>query len=206
MANNCLYTMKMVSKNKSSLYNLLTILKYKHHQHFMYRVFECITTTEPTIEGDYYYSICEGDMAWSTTNWITYPTDKNRFLIDGYKKDKNGIEDRTKPIYVEGCYFTSLLDICKKYNIAVQIFGSEPGNGFQEMVHIKPNGEYYTYECDFESDDDFKPVKYMKDYGVFSDTETIYNGVIPRVIGITPDGEVEGIDNIFIKSMKGRNQ
>jgi hypothetical protein len=195
--------MKMVSKNKLSLYNLLTILKYKHHQHFMYRVFECITTAEPTIEGNYYYSICKGDMAWSTTNWITRPTDKNMFLIDGYKKDKNGIVDRTKPIYVEGCYFTSLLDICKKYDIAVQIFGSEPGNGFQEMVHIKPNGIYCSYVCELEFDDDLKPVKEMKNYGVFSDTETIYNGVIPKIIGITPDGEVEGVDNILIKCIKG---
>jgi hypothetical protein len=57
--------------------------------------------------------------------------------------------------------------------------------------------------CELEFDDDLKPVKEMKNYGVFSDTETIYNGVIPKIIGITPDGEVEGVDNILIKCIKG---
>lgn len=180
MANSCDFTMKMVSPNKKSLMDLKTIMSYKHDTHYMYRVFDFRCDDEDKQEGEFYYNIAEGSTAWSTSSWCIFGTDSNKLIIKGYQKFESGL----KPIYGTS-YLTSIIDICKKYDIGVQIYGCEPNHEFQELTHVRPDGYIEGITCEYTHDENYNIIKSMPDYGVFENCSTIYNGVIEKCRPIT---------------------
>lgn len=183
MANWCNYTMKAVSKSKDSLNRLFDIMSYKDPEHYMYEVIQVNNLTGIIEDGEYFYVELEGYVAWSCDAWVFQKSDVNDLLCIGHEKDENGKPIYNKPIYGTA-YFTSLPDICKKFDITVQLYGAEPDMEFQLMIHINKNGIINHCDCAYTFDDHYEPLEAMDGYGNFENCDVIYNGEITNEVTI----------------------
>ena len=77
MANNCWYTLRVISPTKEAIDRLLQIMQYKDKEYHLYRVFGADFGDEPTLGDDgLWTATITGDVAWSCDNWIVGLTRK----------------------------------------------------------------------------------------------------------------------------------
>lgn len=115
------YDLKAVG-TKESVDELVQILQYKHPKLCMYRIFCAEVCDEGTTpNGECYVSVC-GDVAWSIYSTMLHEP------MPGPKG------------------WSDILTETARLNLAVEIFSSEPGIGFQEH-YIIWQGEIKVDEC-----------------------------------------------------------
>lgn len=161
MANWCEYEMKVVSKDRKAIKRLLSIMQYKDSEYYLYRVSSAKEIIKDKV-GDLHCAIILGYVAWSTHYWAS-PRKEDDFVSE------------------TGARIARLQDICKKLDIAVEIFSQEPGIGFQTHEVINNLGEIELDECvDWtERYEDLDGVVHeetggFEDYGDYRNTAELY--------------------------------
>ncbi len=108
--------MLAVSPKEESLERLVSIMKYKDPEWYIYRVREC--TEEPIYKSDDLYWIrITGDVAWSTQDWL---------IPKLFEEHRYTSEDGTK--------FTSLVELSDLFDISFYILSE--GDDFMDVSHI----------------------------------------------------------------------
>lgn len=195
MANNCSYTIRAVADNKEALERLLSIMKYKDNEFYIYRCFCAeLAGGEISAEGDKFVAEIFGDVAWSCNNWFDDEDNPDEKLLIEYEKDENGNECRDKPIYGTA-HYTSLVHVAKTLGIAFELWADEMGCGFQQHAIVNESGVdflsknwcgYCRSELDDASDEDLEDVYGFKrdelddleygfddDYNMFMSTDEL---------------------------------
>ena len=131
MANTCIYTMKAVSENKEALERLVSIMKYKDPEYFIYRCFEAHSNIYK--DGEYYVADISGDVAWSCSNWFGHEEKPDELIVLKY-------DENMKEIYGTSHYI-SLDLLCKKLGIGIEVFSEERECCFQEHYMVNSEGE-----------------------------------------------------------------
>ena len=155
--------MQAVAKTREALERLLSIMKYEDKEFYIYRVRDVYVDMEPnTLEykgGKLWTMKLSGDVAWSATPWV-------RGVPNPDEKSETGAG------------YTNLAELCKKLDIGVEVWTSEPGMCFQEYILIDNSGKvkYDTEEWTLEYDDDMNPIEEggFEEYGEWSFPEEIY--------------------------------
>jgi hypothetical protein len=177
MANNCFYEMNVVSKDKSALERFIRIMNYEDEEFFIYRCFNA--EAGDIMEKDGLFSVrIIGDVAWSCSQWCNSFEKENEKIVLGYENN-----DYSKPIYGTSHYI-SVDYLCKKLNIAVEVFSEESGCGFQENYIVNNQGEFLANDVedfieewyDEEGNELFEPIRKggFTYYLQFSDNKEIY--------------------------------
>ena len=122
MANNCLYTMKAVSKDENALKRLVKIMEYEDNEYYIYRCFSA-SIVETYEEGEFLVYMISGDVAWSASNWF----DACEYDDENHKTEN-------------GAHYISLDLLCQRLGIAVEIYTEESGCCFQEWIMCDHNG------------------------------------------------------------------
>ena len=168
MSNDCFYQMKAVSKTKDALEKLKKILNYKDEDYYIYRVKDAEAFDEIAKEGDFYVLNIDGVVAWSCGYW--------------FNESRKTENDHELPNFPNATY-TTLINICKKLGIAIEVFGKENGNCFQEHYQCDHNGNVFEDSEDwFEEWEDEdgneldEPIESggLKDYGVYLPAAELY--------------------------------
>lgn len=187
MANNCFYSMRLVSKDKDVLKRVYDILNYTDDEYFIYRVFNADINAQKVDEaiekiGDFFSLDVFGDVAWGISQWFGSYEHKDNKLVKGYEKDENGNQNYEKPIYGTAHYI-SLDFLCKKLGFGVEVWGQEGGMGFETYAICNRNGEISTETKDWSvryEDDEGKELDPpeeeggFEEYGEFSFVNEIY--------------------------------
>lgn len=164
MANNCCYSMRAVSRSKENLERLVSIMKYKDNEFFIYRCFSAVDE-EIQEDGNLNSLMIIGDCAWSCEKWFES------------KEDFNDIS-KTNAHYI------TLDLLCKKLDIGIELYSVETGNCFQEHYLVNHNGEfiynesveYYENWADEKGNELVEPIPTggFDDFEVFASAEEIY--------------------------------
>ena len=137
MANNCFYTMKATSKDENALKRLISIMKYKDPEYFIYRCFS--VSGDISKEGDYYVANLTGDVAWSCSKWFETEEKPEDLIVLKY-------DENMKEIYGTAHYI-SLDILCKKLEIGLELYSEESGCCFQEHYLVDANGNILIEDC-----------------------------------------------------------
>ena len=127
MANNCWYTLRVVSPTKESIERLLSIMQYKDKDYYIYRCFDAGYDDEPEQGADgLWTAVIVGDVAWAWNMWCKgFTTEEER---NSHKTDT-------------GTQYRTLNDICKAFGLGIEMWGAEPDIGFQQHFYINKYGE-----------------------------------------------------------------
>ena len=157
MANNCWYTLRVISPTKEAIDRLLQIMRYKDKEHYLYRVFIADFGDEPTLGDDgLWTATITGDVAWSCHNWIAGLTS------DETRNDKG----KSKL----GASYSTLNDLCKEFGMGVEGWGAEMGCCFQQHFYINKFGETCINDSvDWEPSDEDGGDGYVVNDGGFGD-------------------------------------
>lgn len=161
MPNWCEYEMKVVAKDHKAIDRLLSIMNYRDSEFYLYRV----ESARMSVFDNTYPNVCsaiiEGAVAWSTYQWM-------------HPKDEGYISDT-------GAKIASLQSLCKKLDVAVEIFSREPGVGFQTHEIINNLGEIELNDCvdwteEYEGLDGIlhEETGGFDDYGEYRGTNKLY--------------------------------
>ena len=134
MPNWCSFEMKIRAKNKKDIMYLTENYLLENaddiHEKFLPRTFISKDYKIKKIK-DYYYTIIDGECAWSCYSC----------MLEGestYYSTRNWKTNIT------------LNQICRKLKIAVEVYGWEPGVGFEEHIFINEKGQTIESEgCDY---------------------------------------------------------
>lgn len=161
MANCCSFDMMIVSKDKETLDRMFSILQYKDKEFYLYRVQDIQWVGKPHKQNGLWVGYFTGDVAWSCTNWLEGSWN-------------NGSKSET------GASYTTLPELCEKLDFGVEIWGAEPGMGFQEYIRINNSGDItdnLSEDWTQEFDDDGNIVDErggFADYGDWCDPEDVF--------------------------------
>ena len=143
MANDCLYTIKAVAKEKSALERLVSIMEYKDPEYFIYRCFEAYSNIFK--DGDYYVADISGSVAWSCSNWFGHEEKPEELIVLKYDENMN-------KTYGTSHYITLDL-LCKKLGVGIELYSEESGCCFQEHYLVDVNGNIIIDEsCEWTQD------------------------------------------------------
>lgn len=167
----CPFEMKVYSRKKESLDELIKILNYtKGSKYNLSRIFDAWWGDQPELVteakvGEYYNGYIFGNCAGSVTSCMM--EGKGTYFDD----DPEGIMDN-------GAIRTSLPRICKRLKIAAEIYSMQYSSGFQEHYVINNQGEIIIEE-DKENirmlyKDDVE--EYNKEFGTSIDKEEFDEG------------------------------
>ena len=169
MSNDCLGTMRVVSKDKEAIRRFENIMRYKDDEFFCYKVkeFDCALIT---VEDEYWQAIYHFDVGWSMHRWFEDNDDPSDIIVKGYTKD-------CEPIYGTA-HYTSVTHLCKVLGIGVEAFSTEPGMGLAEHAACGFNGNYDYRSEDYEEDGDGNETinGFGDSFEVYGNKEEIYNG------------------------------
>jgi len=163
MANNCIYSMRVVAKQKESIERLLKIMQYKDPEYYLYRVFSaefadlgnCADPVYFEQDGDYVWSEIHGDVAWACDGWLG---------------PKHEYHEKSKL----GASYTNLYELCKVLNVGVEIWSEEPGQHFQEHYIVDHLGQRYLEQAEDYSMEDPDNTGFAGDYMNWNDSCDVY--------------------------------
>ncbi|MBR4518463.1 MAG: hypothetical protein IKO65_05630 [Victivallales bacterium] len=176
MANECEFEMTAVSKSRGALERLVRIMNYKDPEYFIYRVFDATLNgdIEDTEDG-FYIARIDGDVAWSCEKWFSS-------------------EERPDSVHeATGAHYITLDLLCQRLGLGVEVYGQEPGMGFQEYHRCTHAGEVssdcadWSEEwCDDEGNELSEPIEKggLDGYGEESSPEEIYGLYEPSEVAI----------------------
>ncbi len=130
MANECLYTLRVVSPTKKAIGRLLKIMQNKDKDCFIYQVLEAKYSHSPKKDDDGIWSaVIVGKNDWDCIYWCLGLT-----------------EEGSRQTLDNGASYRTLNDICKELCIGVEIWDSEPDICFQQHFCINMFGETFISE------------------------------------------------------------
>jgi hypothetical protein len=164
MANYCRYSLVAVSPKKESLEKLISIMKYKDDEFYIYRCFSAVDE-EIDKDNELYTVMIVGDCAWSCERWFESTEDFN-------------------DISKTNAHYITLDLLCKKLDIGIELYSVETGNCFQEHYLVNHEGEfiynesveYYENWADENGNELVDPIPTggFDDYEVFASAKEIY--------------------------------
>ena len=139
MANYCEYEMMVVSKKKESIERLKSIMEYNDKEFYIYRVQDIVVDEGPVEKDGLWVAKFSGGVAWSCTPWVSDKPDPNT---------KNRL----------GASHTNLKELCKKLDVAVEIWAEEEDNQFQQYILIDNKGDVCAedvkdWKLEYDEDD-----------------------------------------------------
>ncbi len=177
MANDCEYQMTAVSRSREALDRLVRIMNYEDSEYFIYRVFDAELREDIEETGDgFHVARIDGDVAWSCESWFER---EERF---------DSIHEAT------GAHYITLDLLCRRLGIGVEVYGQEPGMGFQEYHKCTHAGEVFSdcadwseEWCDEEGNELSYPIEKggLEDYGEESSPEEIYGLYEPSEVAMS---------------------
>lgn len=169
MSNDCLGTMRVVSRDKEAIRRFENIMQYKDDEFFCYKV-KSFNRALITTEDGYWQAIYHFDVGWCMRRWFEDDDEPGSIIINGYTKDN-------EPIYGTA-HYTSVVHLCKVLGIGVEAFSTEPEMQLAEHAACGCNGNYdYRSEYYSEDGDGNEIVNGFGDsFKIYGNKEEIYNG------------------------------
>jgi len=143
MANNCMYEMRVVGKNKENVEKFIEYMKsgynynamdFDAEYHIGGRVFEADTLGVEKEDGGYGATII-GDCAWSV--WTCMMAGPHTYYNDLHKE------------YGDKCRSLSLEVASAMLNLDIEVFSEEPGMAFSEHYLIKHGDVLISEETEY---------------------------------------------------------
>ena len=142
MANNCLYTMKVIGDSKENVDAFVAMLTYENQERYFARIFSADPYDEEEKNGRYSVMVA-GDCAWSVHSCMC--SGPWSYYSQGNNGDLTNLEIETE-----------------RLGLTVEIFSQEPGVGFAEhyiydkgKCLVEDEVEFAEYWYDNDSLDDF---------------------------------------------------
>lgn len=149
MANNCIYTMKVIGNSREDVNAFVDMMTYENKERYFARIFSADPYDEEEKDGRYSVMIA-GDCAWSVYSCMC--SGPWSYYGQGNNSDLTNLEIETK-----------------RLGLTVEIYSQEPGIGFAEHF-IYDNGNCLVgEETDFSEywNDEFETTEeFMEEYGL----------------------------------------